>query len=96
MNDELVIIKRSDLAALIRGIMHEELRDLRAVAIRPINTTLVSDEEVASRMHVSVSTVRRMKRDGRLNSVPTAKGRMVRVCDIEEYYQLKNPVVTVQ
>jgi excisionase family DNA binding protein len=89
MEVEIIQIERRALEAMIRGILGEELKDLKAAVLYQPDTTPVSDDEAAERLHTSVSTVRRMKKDGRLNSVPTAKGRLVRVCDVEDYYTPK-------
>jgi len=67
----------AELEPIIRRVVREELAEAQKV-----DTTPLSDEQVAQRLHRSVATIRRMKKDGRLNSIPTARGRVVRVCDL--------------
>jgi len=79
----LAIPELSEIEAIVRRVMSEELKPIREKLLFAPDETVISDEEAAKRKNVSVSTLRRMKVDGRIHSIPTPKGRMCRVCDVE-------------
>jgi hypothetical protein len=83
MKVEVVNISKDDLAAMVRGIFADELSAIRAVILHRPDETLISDDEAAKLKGVSIATLRRMKADGRVNSVQTPRGRMCRRCDVE-------------
>lgn len=82
--DDFVLIKRSDLEDLIDKVIGRQLEPLRQVLLCPPDETIISDHEAARRLGRSVATLRRMKRDGRISTVPTANGLAVRVCDLDD------------
>ena len=63
----------SQLEPLLRRIVREEL-----AALAKEDTTPLTDHQVAKRLGRSVSTVRRMKADGRINSASLPSGRATR------------------
>lgn len=64
----------------------EEMRHEIQVLMRPRDETPLKDEDAARRIGVGVATLRRMKTDGRMDTVKTRTDKkVVRVCDIEEY-----------
>jgi transposase len=84
MEVEIVQVERGTLEAMIRGIVGDELKDLKSAILQPIDTTPLSDKEVAERLNISISTVTRRKRNGKLKTIGTPSGRMVRACDLSE------------
>jgi hypothetical protein len=83
MTVELIQVERGELEAMLNAILDNKLKDIREAVLYVPDTTILSDEEAARRLGKSVSTLRRMKRDGRIKSLPTPKGLVVRVCDLE-------------
>ncbi len=82
--DEFVLIKRSDLEDLIDRIVSRRIEPLRDVLLKVPDETIIPDAEAAKRLGKSIATLRRMKRDGRITTVPTPTGLAVRVCDLED------------
>jgi hypothetical protein len=80
--DDLVVIPRSDLEAMLDNIIERKLKPLREKILHEPDETVLSDGDAALRLHVSVSTLRRMKKNREIGYIATPKGRMVRVCDI--------------
>lgn len=62
--------------------LRQQLAEIHAAILHKPDETVLSDDEAAKLKNVSVSTLRRMKSDGRIKSIRTPKGRMVRVCDL--------------
>jgi hypothetical protein len=78
--EDLIIVKRSEWESTLSRILDEKLKPLLTP---PPDTTPLSDSEVAKRLGRSISTVTRWKRNGKLKTVRTPVGRMVRACDLE-------------
>lgn len=78
------VLDKNDLREMLSPIM-DELRILRrqveTLTHRP-DETVLSDQEAATRLGISVSTLRRKKKKEEIPSILTTKGRMVRVCDL--------------
>ena len=79
---EIVVVPLSDLQELIDGLLTRRLKPIEDKLLYAPDTTPISDEEAAMKLNVSVSTIGRWKKSGRIGSVLTAKGRMVRACDL--------------
>ena len=79
----LAVIEVGDLEALIDGIVERRLQPLVDSILNKPDETILADEDAAQRKGVSVSTLRRMKQDGRVGSIPTPRGRLCRVCDLK-------------
>ena len=76
------IIEPTELESMLRRIVREEIGEMRAKILSEPDTTVLSDEAAAARLRVSVSTLRRMKKNREIGYIATPKGRLVRVCDI--------------
>jgi hypothetical protein len=63
--------------------LHTEIAEIKAAVCYRPDETIISDDTAAKMKGVSIATLRRMKVDGRVNSVATHRGRMCRVCDVE-------------
>jgi hypothetical protein len=79
----LTVIETNELEAMLESILARRLKPLEDRILYEPDTTILSDDEAAKRRGVSIATLRRMKQDGRIKSIQTPRGRMVRVCDVE-------------
>jgi hypothetical protein len=80
--DIAVTMRAEELAAMIEEVVARRLKPIEDKILHVPDTTQVSDEEAANMKGVSVSTIRRMKKDGRLTSIDTPRGRVCRICDL--------------
>jgi hypothetical protein len=79
---ELITMPKEEFARMLDEALEAKLKPIRDKILHVPDETILSDDDAAQRLGVSVATLRRMKVDGRLHSIPTPRGRVVRVCDI--------------
>jgi DNA-binding transcriptional regulator YiaG len=79
----LTLIETNELEAMLESILARRLKPLEDKILYAPDETHLSDEEAATRKGVSVATLRRWKASGKIKSIPSVRGRVVRVCDVE-------------
>lgn len=84
------MIEEAIKSAVTEAIMSDEFAKLVAVAVaeqltvqkEKTSTRELSDKEAADILRRSVSTIRKWKKEGRINSVQRGGIRVVRMCDV--------------
>lgn len=75
----VVVMSPEELDALIRRAVREELA--RAIPAKQTDD-LVTEEQAADRLHVSVRTIQRMVRSGQIQSIMVRGARRLQIADL--------------